>query len=91
MSPPPCYLTSVDVFIDSVQLYAFILQQVLALESFYEESSDSPMPCCVDKLTACDKHKFSSMLHITEHRLYQIVRWARHLPNFLSVKVSVRI
>lgn len=59
----------------------------MVLESLYEESSSEPQPCCVERMTNFDKDKFNSMLHITEHRLYQIVKWARHLPNFLNVPV----
>ncbi|XP_067948394.1 nuclear hormone receptor FTZ-F1 beta-like isoform X2 [Watersipora subatra] len=68
-----------------------IMQEVYALEELYEEPSSNPHPCCLDKLTPYDQDKFNSMLHLTEHRLHQIVKWARQLPNFLDINLEDQV
>ncbi|KAF6039960.1 Hr39 [Bugula neritina] len=83
--------SSIDTYSLPQPVVPQIIQQILDLEDLYEESRSEPMQCCVDKLTACDQHKFSSMLHLTEHRLHQVVRWARHLPNFMDIDVEDQI
>ncbi|XP_067943901.1 uncharacterized protein [Watersipora subatra] len=68
-----------------------LLRQILALENYYEEVSTTPQACCKNRMNEGDTDKFNSMLHITEHRLYQIVKWARHLPNFLNVHTTDQV
>ncbi len=45
--------------------------------------------CCEGKLREGDTDLFASVLHIADHCLYKIVRWARNLPDFANVTVSI--
>ncbi|KAF6023429.1 Hr39 [Bugula neritina] len=68
-----------------------LLQELVALEKYYEECSTTPQPCCANRMTEKDQHKFNSLLHLTEHRLHQVVRWARRLPHFANFDINDQV
>ncbi len=49
-----------------------------------EEAEDS---CCEGKLREGDTDLFASLLHIADHCLYKIVKWARNLRDFSNISV----
>ena len=50
---------------------------------------DEEQECCFGKLRSGDEDLFGSLLHLADHCLYRIVRWARNLPDFANVSVSI--
>ncbi len=64
-----------------------LLEDLMAVESLMLDEEEQP--CCEGKMTADDQTPFASLLHIADHCLYKIVRWARNLPDFATVTVSV--
>ena len=63
-----------------------------ALDNTTEEEEvveeEEEQGCCAGKLQDGDQDMFGSLLHIADHCLYRIVRWARNLPDFANVSVS---
>ena len=64
-----------------------ILDDLMAVESLLAED-DEEQACCEGKFAEDDPNLFASLLHLADHCLYKIVRWARNLPDFPSVSVS---
>ena len=64
-----------------------LLEDLTAVESLMMEEEEE-QACCAGKLLAGDTKMFGSLLHIADHCLYRIVRWARNLPDFANVSVS---
>ena len=60
----------------------------MAVESLMLDS-EGEEACCEGKLSEGDTNVFASLLHVADHCLYKIVRWARNLPHFGNVSVSV--
>ena len=52
---------------------------------------DGTPSCCEGKLVDDDPDMFGSLLHLADHCLYKIVRWARNLPYFVNVPVSIYV
>lgn len=67
---------------DNVQL-----ADLLVAESLMQEDEVLPR-CCESRLTDSDPDPFGSILHLTDHCLYRIVRWARNRPDFANVSVK---
>lgn len=65
-----------------------LLEDLSAVESLMMEEEEEHA-CCAGKLQPGDTHLFSSLLHIADHCLYKIVRWARNLPDFANVSVGI--
>ena len=65
-----------------------VLDDLVTLESLMNED-DGEQECCKGKLRAGDTDLFGSLLHIADHCLYRIVRWARNLPQFADISVSI--
>ena len=63
-----------------------ILEKLVSIESVMKEESDDSQ-CCLNKLTDADDDKFDSLLHLADHCLYKIVRWARSHPDFAHITV----
>ena len=63
------------------------LEDLLTLESLMMED-EGEQACCEGKLREGDQDLFGSLLHIADHCLYKIVRWARNLPDFAAISVS---
>ena len=66
-----------------------LLDDLTAIETLMSEDDNNQSACCVDKLTPGDTDVFGSLLHFADHCLYKIVRWARNLPDFSGVSVSI--
>ena len=64
-----------------------VLEDLIAVESLMTEE-EGEQGCCEGKLREGDTDLFASLLHISDHCLYKIVRWARNLPDFSNVSVS---
>ena len=64
------------------------LSDLLTAEILMEEEESLPR-CCENRLSPTDRDPFSSVLHLTDHCLYRIVRWARNRPDFANVSVRV--
>jgi nuclear receptor subfamily 5 group A protein 3 len=64
-----------------------LLEDLSAVESLMMEEEEEHQ-CCAGKLQEGDTQYFSSLLHIADHCLYKIVRWARNLPDFANVSVK---
>ena len=60
----------------------------MAVESLMLDS-EGEEACCEGKLSEGDTNVFASLLHVADHCLYKIVRWARNLPHFGNVSVSL--
>ncbi len=65
-----------------------ILEDLIAMESLMTEE-EGEKKCCEGLLREGDPKMFESLLHVSDHCLHKIVRWARNLPDFSSVSVSV--
>lgn len=63
------------------------LADLLAAETLMEEEEMVPR-CCESRLTDDDPDPFGSLLHLTDHCLYRIVRWARNRPDFANISVG---
>ena len=64
-----------------------LLEDLMTVESLMHDN-DEEEDCCKGKLSESDTNLFASLLHIADHCLYKIVRWARNLPHFGNVSVS---
>ena len=64
-----------------------LVMEVMAIESLLSEE-EHEQSCCEGKFVDGDPDLFGSLLHLTDHCLYKIVRWARNLPDFTTVSVS---
>ena len=62
------------------------MSDLLAAESLMDEE-DTMSRCCEGRLSSNDLDPFASLLHIVDHCLYRIVRWARNRPDFASISV----
>jgi hypothetical protein len=67
-----------------------ILEKLVSIESVMKEESDDSQ-CCLNKLTDADDDKFDSLLHLADHCLYKIVRWARSHPDFAHITTDDQI
>ena len=67
-----------------------VLEDLLAVEVLMADDEEE-QSCCNGKLTADDADIFTSLLHFADHSLYKIVRWARNLPDFAKISVSVTV
>ncbi len=63
------------------------LEDLITLESLLMED-EGEQQCCDGKLRDGDSDLFGSLLHVADHCLYKIVRWARNLPDFAAISVS---
>ena len=64
-----------------------LLEDLMAVESLMHDNEEEE-ECCEGKLSESDTNLFASLLHIADHCLYKIVRWARNLPHFGNISVS---
>ena len=65
------------------------VERIMTEDDIPEGGDMSKVPvCCEDKLVGDDPNMFSSLLHLADHCLYAVVRWARSLPYFVNVPVS---
>ena len=64
------------------------MSDLLAAESLMDEE-ESTSRCCEGRLTSDDTDPFASLLHLTDHCLYRIVRWARNRPDFANISVML--
>lgn len=62
-----------------------ILTDIMNLESFLCDDEPSI------EILSEDSSSYTSLMQITEDRLYKIVRWARNLAQFTSISVSIFI
>jgi len=62
------------------------MSDLLAAESLMDEE-ETTARCCEGRLTSDDPDPFASVLHLTDHCLYRIVRWARNRPDFANISV----
>ena len=65
------------------------MSDLLAAESLMDEDDTTVSRCCEGRLTADDADPFASVLHLTDHCLYRIVRWARNRPDFANISVRL--
>ena len=56
-----------------------------------DEGGGGEPGCCEGRLGEGDGDMFGSLLHITDHCLYKLVRWARGRPDFANIQVHVII
>lgn len=47
--------------------------------------------CCRNLLLPNDTEPLQSIMHIADHCLYKIVRWARNLPNFSNISTEDQV
>ncbi|XP_013419762.1 nuclear hormone receptor FTZ-F1 beta-like [Lingula anatina] len=67
-----------------------IVTEIMNVESLL--SDEEPVAaCCQDRMTASDRDQYNSLLHLADHRLYKIVRWARNLPDFAGIETDDQI
>jgi len=66
------------------------MSDLLAAETLMDEE-EATARCCEGRLTADDADPFSSLLHLTDHCLYRIVRWARNRPDFANISVCISL
>jgi nuclear receptor subfamily 5 group A protein 3 len=66
------------------------LTELLMAEQLMEEEETAPR-CCDGRLTDDDADPFASLLHLTDHCLYRIVRWARNRPDFANISTDDQI
>jgi nuclear receptor subfamily 5 group A protein 3 len=65
-----------------------VLTEIMNMESLLSEddnSADYP----AEKFSDGDQNFFLTFLQIAEVRLYKLVRWARNLPQFSAISVSI--
>ena len=62
-----------------------ILTDIMNLESFLCDDDPSI------EILPEDPSSYTSLMRITEVRLYKIVRWARNLAQFTSISVSIQV
>ncbi|KAK2172855.1 hypothetical protein NP493_924g02009 [Ridgeia piscesae] len=67
-----------------------LLEDLMTVESLMHDN-DEEEDCCKGKLSESDTNLFASLLHIADHCLYKIVRWARNLPHFGNVSTDDQI
>ena len=66
------------------------VERIITEDDVPEGGDMSRVPmCCENKMVGDDPDMFSSLLHLADHCLYAIVRWARNLPYFVNVPVSM--
>ena len=82
-----CCEQKLDVSAGMVPQTPQSLEDLLAVETLMAED-DEEQDCCYGKLRDGDDDLFGSLLHLADHCLYRIVRWARNLPDFANVSVS---
>ena len=70
----------------SSSLPSLPMSDLLAAESLMDEE-ETTSRCCEGRLTSDDADPFASVLHLTDHCLYRIVRWARNRPDFANISV----
>lgn len=66
------------------------LADLLIAETLMAEEETLPR-CCESRLTDDDPDPFGSLLHLTDHCLYRIVRWARNRPDFANISVNLKM
>ena len=71
----------------SVSLTSLPMSDLLAAETLMDEE-ETASRCCEGRLSPDDPDPFASLLHLTDHCLYRIVRWARNRPDFANISVS---
>jgi len=65
------------------------MSDLLAAEALMEEEDNVVTSrCCEGRLSVDDADPFASLLHLTDHCLYRIVRWARNRPDFANISVG---
>lgn len=65
-----------------------ILTDIMNLESLMCDD-DIPANISVDDFSLSNPNVFMTLLQLCELKLYKIVRWARNLPYFANISVSV--
>ena len=81
-----CEASSHAVSSQSSALTSLPMSDLLAAESLMDEE-ETTSRCCDGRLTTDDSDPFASLLHLTDHCLYRIVRWARNRPDFANISV----
>ena len=79
--------TKLDVSMGTAPHTPQMLEDLITVEALMADD-DEEQNCCVGKLRTGDEDLFGSLLHLADHCLYRIVRWARNLPDFANVSVS---
>ncbi|ESO11590.1 hypothetical protein HELRODRAFT_71280 [Helobdella robusta] len=67
------------------------LKRPYGTSSLSSPEEQSVVNCCESRLSHEDSDKFDSLLHLADHCLYKIVKWARVLPEFISITTDDQI